>query len=549
MSHNPSVRVMALHALLYCRRLFYLEEVEEIRVADASVYAGRELHASIAADEDGEWCSLEFESGRLGLTGKIDCLRRRDGILIPYEHKRGLCRRESGKADVWPSDRVQAAAYAMLLADATGQSVPEARVHYHADNVTVRVPIDDETWQEVVDAIHEAQQLRGSIERPPITDNERLCARCSLAPVCLPEEVRHFQREQHAPVRLFPPDDDRSTLHVLSHGASVSRRKDTLVVKPPPGDLGAIETKHPSREVGTVVLHGFSQVSTQALRLCVDKNIGVHWVTGSGVYLAGLAAGPGAVQRRIRQYKALTNPVQRLRLVKALACAKIQGQHRYLLRATRSAPDARRVIHPALMAIGRTLETLAHAPNADALRGYEGEAAVQYFGSLNVILKPTVSDELRYHGRTRRPPRDRFNALLSFGYGLLYSAVMRAILAVGLEPAFGFFHQPRSAAHPLVLDVMELFRVPLWDLVVIGSLNRGQWCPKRDFTATQVRVWLSDEGRRQAIQLFENRLEEQWKHPVLNYSLSYARTIELEVRLLEKEWTGEPGMFARSRLR
>lgn len=96
---------------------------------------------------------------------------------------------------------------------------------------------------------------------------------------------------------------------------------------------------------------------------------------------------------------------------------------------------------------------------------------------------------------------------------------------------------------------MELFRVPLWDLVVVGSVNRGQWNPDKDFTITRTKVWLSDEGRKKAIELFESRLLETWKHPVLKYSLSYARTIELEARLLEKEWTGEPGLFARSRLR
>lgn len=144
---------------------------------------------------------------------------------------------------------------------------------------------------------------------------------------------------------------------------------------------------------------------------------------------------------------------------------------------------------------------------------------------------------------------DRFNALLSFGYGLLHTAVMRAILASGLEPALGVFHTPRSAAYPLVLDLMELFRVPLWDMVLIGSLNRCQWDPDADFTVTKAKVWLSDTGRRKAIGLFEARLDESWKHPVLNYSLSYARTLELEARLLEKEWTGEPGLFARMRLR
>jgi CRISPR-associated protein Cas1 len=131
----------------------------------------------------------------------------------------------------------------------------------------------------------------------------------------------------------------------------------------------------------------------------------------------------------------------------------------------------------------------------------------------------------------------------------VHTAVTRAVLAAGLEPSLGFFHTPRSAAHPLVLDLMELFRVPLWDMVLIGSLNRNQLDPDADFVATKTKVWLSDSGRKKAIGLFEARLDETWKHPVVGYSLSYSRTIELEARLLEKEWTGEPGLFARMRLR
>ena len=85
---DPTIRVMALHALAYCERLFYLEEVEETRVADAAVYAGRRLHEELATDE-GEIVSLVLESETLGIRGKVDCLRRRDRWLIPYEHKRG----------------------------------------------------------------------------------------------------------------------------------------------------------------------------------------------------------------------------------------------------------------------------------------------------------------------------------------------------------------------------------------------------------------------------------------------------------------------------
>ncbi len=155
---------------------------------------------------------------------------------------------------------------------------------------------------------------------------------------------------------------------------------------------------------------------------------------------------------------------------------------------------------------------------------------------------------LYFDGRNRRPPKDPFNSLLSFGYSLVYKDCVSSLIAVGLDPCFGFFHTPRSASYPLALDLMELFRVILWDIPVIGSVNRRQWT-KDDFDITPNQVWLNTDGRRKAIQVYESRKQEKWKHPVLNYSLSYARTVELEARLLEKEWTGTQGLFAQLRLR
>jgi CRISPR-associated protein Cas1 len=545
-AHAPPVRVMALHALAYCPRLFYLEEVEEIRVADARVFAGRELHAALEADEDGDWTSIELTSAALGLTGKVDCVRRRDGSYLPYEHKRGQPRREDdGSASPWPSDRLQLIAYACLLEDAFGQPVPEGRIRYHAANVTVRVPIDDQARADLREAVATARRLRESVERPPIAANERLCQRCSLAPVCLPEEVRQERQPERDPLRLFPPDRDGATLHVVSQGAHVGCSHDTLVVRP----REAPETKHPIRGVDTLLLHGFAQVSTQALRLCTEHGVGVHWLTVNGYHTARLVPTAGQVQRRIRQYRALTDEATCLRLARALVLAKVEGQHRYLLRATRTDDALRQQVQPELNGLQDALRTCAGAGDRDSLRGHEGTAAVHYFAGLRALLGPQVPDELRSTTRNRRPPLDRFNAVLSFGYGLLHTAVMRALLATGLEPALGFFHTPRSAAYPLVLDLMELFRVPLWDLVLIGSLNRGQWDPEKDFVVTRAKVWLSEAGRKKAIGLVEARLQESWKHPVVHYSLSYFRTIELEARLLEKEWTGELGLFARSRLR
>jgi CRISPR-associated protein Cas1 len=543
----PPVRVMALHALAYCPRLFYLEEVEEIRVADDRVYAGRELHAALEADEDGERTQLELEDPALGLVGKVDALRRRDGALVPYEHKRGRAHRTDGGPGAWPSDRLQVVAYAVLIESATGQAVPEGRVRYHADNATVRVPIDDRARSDLEAAIAEARRLRESTERPPVAANERLCARCSLAPVCLPEEVRQAADPEHEPVRLFPPDRDGTTLHVVTAGATVGRSLQTLTVRLP--DDPAPPAKHAIRAVDSVVLHGYAQATTQALYLCAEHDVPVHWLTASGRHVASLTATAGQVQRRLRQYRALADEATCLRLARALARAKVEGQHRYLLRASRGDEAQREAIGPDLVPLRNALASIDAAPDRDTLRGLEGNAAAGYFRGLGRLIGPNVPDALRYTTRSRRPPTDRINALLGFGYGLLHTAVLRGLLAAGLEPALGFFHTPRSAAYPLVLDLMELFRVPLWDMVLLGSLNRLQWDPAADFVATKAKVWLSESGRRKAIGLFEARLDESWKHPVIGYSLSYARTIELEARLLEKEWTGEPGLFARSRLR
>jgi CRISPR-associated protein Cas1 len=297
------------------------------------------------------------------------------------------------------------------------------------------------------------------------------------------------------------------------------------------------------------LLHGFNQISTQAIRKCVEHGIGVHWLSASGYHTASLVPTAGQVQRRIRQYQALTVEETCVRLSRKLAAAKVQGQYRYLMRASRGDDEIRSTIQRSLNGIQPLLADIHTCPSREALRGLEGSAAVHYFAAIRPLLGRQVHADLRTGDRSRRPPRDRFNALLSYGYGLLHTAVMRAVLASGLEPAIGFFHTPRSAAYPLVLDVMELFRVSLWDMPLVGSLNRGQWDPAADFVVTPAKTWLSEVGRKKAIGLFEDRLQETWKHPVLNYSLSYARSIELEARLLEKEWTGEPGLFALSRLR
>ena len=535
---------MALHALAYCERLFYLEEVEELRVADHAVHAGRTLHEA-EVDRNREWQSLELASEAWGIRGKVDFARYRDGKLVAVEHKKG---RSKGDA-AWETDILQVTAYAVLLEEHFGRPVPEGRIRYHATNKTVRVAVDDAARDRLRAAIARARELSRSLQRPPVTDNENLCAKCSLAPVCLPEESRLAAAVEGTdddggavakPRRLFPKHDARRTLHVVDRDALVKRSGLQFVVR-----TAGEERKYPGMDVGAVILHGSAQITSQAVHFAAANDIAVHWVSGGGAYVGGVAP-PAGVQRRLRQYQALKDGALRVRLARRVAEAKIENQMRFIARQSR-VRSVRDEAKPFLKAMSIQADQAGRCSDAEALRGCEGIAARAYFSALGLLLSPD-QEHMAFDGRSRRPPRDGFNAALSFGYGLLYREVMAAIIAVGLDSTLGFFHTPRTAAHPLALDLMELFRTTLWDMPLVASVNRRQWS-ELHLVPSRNQVWLSDDGKRLAVGLFEQRKQESWKHPVLSYSLSYARAIELEARLLEKEWSGEDGLFARMRLR
>ncbi|MEX0268994.1 type I-MYXAN CRISPR-associated endonuclease Cas1 [Leptolyngbyaceae cyanobacterium UHCC 1019] len=542
---QDTLRVNALHALAYCPRLFYLEEVEELYTQDAAVFSGRRLHVEIEKEEGEEWQELVLENNELGLRGKVDALRTRNGQTIPYEHKKGRCYRGvDHKPQAWDSDRLQVLAYACLIEMALGITVPEGRIRYHTDNVLVHVPLDDAGRQDVQAAIAQARQLKQSPERPPITSNERLCVRCSLAPVCLPEETRTADNIEHKPLRLFPEDDEREIIHVLEAGTCIGKSGEQIKISRRDKTTKTL----PSRQVGQLVLHSFAQVSTQALYFCAEQEIGVHFISGGGRYMGSLDNRHGSIQRRVRQYQALSNPEICLKLTRQLVTCRGQSQRKFLMRGLRGA-GSNLLLEQTVEQMQRVLKQVATTDAIASLLGVEGNIAALYFKALPQLLSESADPAFQFSGRNRRPPLDRFNALLSFGYALLLKDVVNAILVVGLEPALGFYHQPRTQAPPLALDLMEIFRVSLVDLPIIGSINRGQWDADADFEVRGQQVWLSDSGRRKFISVYERRKEESWKHPVLGYSLTYRRLLELEVRLLEKEWMGEGGLFGQLVLR
>ena len=543
---QETIRVSALHALAYCPRLFYLEEVEELHTQDAAVFAGRRLHAELEKQEDEEWEELFLESEELGLRGRVDALRTRDGETIPYEHKRGRCfRDENNQPQAWESDRLQVLAYCCLIEYALKIRVKEGRIRYHADNILVHVPLDDAGREAVREAVKQAKTLRESAHRPPVIENERLCARCSLAPVCLPEEARLAHNREWQPIRLFPEDDDRQILHILEPGTAVGRTGEQIKISRRNQPVETIS----ARQVGQIVLHSFAQISTQALHFCAGEGIGVHFISGGGRYLGSFDSRQGSIHRRIRQYAALSNPEICLDLARKLVTCRGESQRKFLMRGQRGVKSVPVALKGAISQMKAVLKQVAKADSLSSLLGVEGNLAALYFGALPCLISEAVAPELRFAGRNRRPPKDRFNCLLSFGYALLLKDVMNAILTVGFEPALGFYHQPRTQAPPLGLDLLEIFRVPLVDMPVMASVNRGQWDVLADFDVRGEQVWLKDAGKEKLIDIYEKRKEESWKHPATGYSLTYRRLFELEVRLLEKEWSGEGGLFGQLVLR
>ena len=544
------IRVMGIHSISYCERLFYLEEVEGILIADERVYQGRSLHEEIKVDNEdiNRIESFEYTSDFLGLTGKVDRLQKRDGNWIPYEHTKGSSRSNGKSKEAWQPDIYQVIGYVLLIEEASGRKIEEARIKYHRDNVLVKISVTEDLKNQVKEIIKKAQILMNQKERPKVSENPNLCIRCSLAPVCLPEENRVISEENYSPIRLFTPHREKQTIHVVGYQSSIHKKDEQLEIekRKPNGEIEKFKI-HIS-EIESLNLHGSCQISTQLISHLAYNKVSINWFSGGGNYIGGLNFNSSNVQRKLRQYEALLDEKFKLYLTKSLALAKCETQFKYYLRATRKKvrDEKQNII---LERFRNLLREIPGSTSIDVVRGYEGMVAKIYFENIPSLFIETVPEDMIPKGRSRRPPKDRFNAVLSFLYSLLYKSVWQAIIAVGLESTIGFYHTPRSSAEPLVLDIMELFRVPVCDIVLIGSINRLSWNIKEDFVVTKEKVWMSDIGKKKAIQLYEERLNDSWKHPILGYSLTYYRMIELEVRLLEKEWSDKPGLFAKARLR
>ena len=534
------IPVRALSNYIYCPRLFYLQHVESIFVADKATTEGSAIHEKvdtptiIEAEREPKHVlrSVELDSDYLGIVGVLDiCEETSDGWEI-VDYKRGSAgRNEEDRREVKPWDEVQVIAQ-VLLAEQSGMKVSGAYVYYAADKHRVRVLLTEEKKKKCLQIIAEAKQCAAAQILPPALCGDWKCSYCSIAPICLPHESNVWAEAGGESVKdMRPPvveDDTREVLVVHSFGASVGLSAGKVQIKV----KNELRQEIPFHQLRAIYVYGAVQLTSHLLVAALEAGVQVGHFSAAGKFI-GMTSGLGTTGTLARrgQYRMADNENECLQVARQMISAKIHNQRVLLLRHADETEDEVRALSE-LKRKSLVVESL------DSLRGIEGAAAAKYFGSFKKVLKVSECGTFDFNGRNRRPPRDPVNALLSMGYSMLAKELTGICILVGLDPYLGIYHRPRLGRPALALDIMEEFRPLIVDSVVITLINR-QELQKSDFQSTSRGVFLKDSSRRVFWEAWFRRLDTEVKHPVFGYQMSYRRMLEVQVRQLWRVFCGE----------
>jgi CRISP-associated protein Cas1 len=533
----PLVPARMLNEFTFCERLFFLEWVDRLWAGNADVAEGDYQHrrvdaaggaAPLPAEGDLKAArTLELSSERLGITAKLDLVEADGGGgVIPVDTKKGRPAKDGGS---WEADAIQVCAQVLLLRE-HGYQVDHGELYYAQTKQRVRVEITDDLIARTLQTVTAARALAARPTPPPPLRSSPKCARCSLAPICLPDELNVLSgRAQAKPRRLIAADPDAHPVYVTEQGATIGIDGGRIVVSKYREELASVRLI----DVLHVSTWGNVQVTAQALRTFFDAEISVFHFTYGG-WLSGISTGllSKNVNLRIRQSVAAVR--RDLTAPRRMISGKIRNG-RVLLR--RNAGDSSSRVVAQLAALAAQAE---QAESAATLLGIEGTAARLYFTAFPTMLNDlSVLPGPAFTGlRNRRPPTDAVNCLLSFCYALLAKEMLAACLVVGFDPYLGLFHQPRFGRPSLALDLAEEFRPLLADSCVLTLLNTREIGPS-DFIVRAGAVTLTPDGRRTVIRAWERRMTTSVRHPVFGYQVTYRRAIELQARILAAYLTNE----------
>jgi CRISPR-associated protein Cas1 len=293
----------------------------------------------------------------------------------------------------------------------------------------------------------------------------------------------------------------------------------------------------PLHHVGTLVCFGDVMVSPALMHRLAEEGKSLVLLDRFGRFKARLE-GPvsGNILLRQAQHRGACDVDVTRDLARACVAGKIRNGRTVLLRAARESKEAddAKQLAGAADHLAASLRAAAEASTVDALRGIEGDAARSYFSAFNCIVKPAMREQFQWSGRTRRPPLDRINALLSFLYSMLMNDCRSALETVGLDPQLGFLHVVRPGRAALALDLQEEFRAPICDRLALTLVNRGQ-LSEGDFEAREGgAVLLGDKGRRKVVAAWQERKQEEVTHPLLEQKVLIGLLPFVQARLMAR---------------
>lgn len=331
-----------------------------------------------------------------------------------------------------------------------------------------------------------------------------------------------------------------NTLYVTTEGAWLRKDGANIVMEV----AGEIKGRLPAHMLESIVCIGRILVSPPLLGYCAEQGISVAYLSPNGKFLARVE-GPvsGNVLLRREQYRRTDNPEGCAAIVRNLLLGKLFNQRAVLGRALRDhgekmAPDPKSAVEHAHKRLKRIADRLLLETDVAILRGLEGEAAQAYFGVFNSLIRVSKA-AMHFNGRSRRPPLDAINALLSFLYTLLTHDCRSALESVGLDPAVGFLHRDRPGRPSLALDLVEEFRPVFADRLALSLVNRKQ-LNERDFRQMDNgAVFLTDDARKVVLTAYQERKREEIQHLYLGEKAPVGLFPALQAQLLARHLRGD----------
>ena len=525
-----------INTYVFCPRRFYYESVEGHQMINAHVEEGKIKHEHVHTEVKNRRKGNKTISRRqylasdtLGVSGYTDLVEEKNGVPYPVEFKK------AGMGN-WLNDQVQLCLQGMLLEEKTGVSIPHGYIFYIGSKRRRKVPFDAELRETTRRYLNEARVLLTSREIPkPVHDNR--CNGCSMRPVCLPDEVAYLHELDERPKRIKPALGIDNVLYVDEPGCAIKKTGERILVAKENEIIRDIPLIH----LGQVVISGNVNLTTPAMQTLLHEGIPVVFLSAYGRYHGALTpqVSRNSLLRRA-QHRVADNAERCLALSKAFVHGKIWNMRTMLQRrkwrAEKGTEDALAPLLASIKAMHGMQKRIPRATELTQLLGMEGNASAEYFRSFAFMLKSGMGFD--FERRSRRPPADATNALLSFAYSLLTADVMAAIQIVGMDPYVGFFHQMKYGKPCLALDLMEEFRPIIADSVVITLINTRQITPA-DFEKSHGGWYLKSNARKKFYAAYETRKNETLTHPVFKYKLSFRRAMELQARLLAKYLTDE----------